>query len=463
MISREELLEQAKVYDLNEADIQRDYVFGWLISGIYQASSLGSLAVLKGGNALRKGYFPGTRFSDDLDFSTAQGLDSTHLLQELNRVCDFTQDATGVRFDTDRNRVAGEHQIDKERTVYKFQLYFKDLIGSSDHITISVRLDITEYDQLYLPAQDRQLIHPYSDCDACSTAIRCVKLEEALADKLKCLLQRRYCHDIFDLVYGAFVSRDIEIDRNEMMRVFLQKTIFSNSPGAARALLLDLPTDLFRGYWGKVICPAVSRMSFDDAMSRLRDGINTLFAPLGEGAHLAYAFYPSHLRNLILQAGSERRLLRLRYDGVTRTVEPYSLVFKRRQSDGAANEYFYVWDRTGGRSSGPGIKALFHHKIEQLDLTDEEFEPQFDIELSKAGDSSQSGYFTQQAGGRRRANTSVRRSKSRAYTGLTYTIECSYCGKRFKRKSHSTGLNPHKDKYGNQCYGRVGYLVDYGY
>jgi hypothetical protein len=35
VISRDEFLVQAKVYDLNEADIQRDYVFGWLISGIF--------------------------------------------------------------------------------------------------------------------------------------------------------------------------------------------------------------------------------------------------------------------------------------------------------------------------------------------------------------------------------------------------------------------------------------------
>jgi hypothetical protein len=115
----------------------------------------------------------------------------------------------------------------------------------------------------------------------------------------------------------------------------MQKTIFERSPGAAKSLLLDLPLDLFRGYWGKVICPAVSRMTFDDAVTRFRDGVESLFAPLGEGAHLAYAFYPSRLRNPILQAGSEKRLLELRYDGVNRVVEPYSLVFKRRVSDGA--------------------------------------------------------------------------------------------------------------------------------
>lgn len=105
MISQDELREQAAVYDLNEADIQRDYVFGWLIAGIYKASNLSDIAVLKGGNALRKAYFPGTRFSDDLDFSTAQGLESEMLLRELNGVCDFAQEATGVQFDSERNRL----------------------------------------------------------------------------------------------------------------------------------------------------------------------------------------------------------------------------------------------------------------------------------------------------------------------------------------------------------------------
>src|SRR5665213_2463046 len=133
MISGEELREQAQVYDLNEADIQRDYVFGWLISGIFQAAPLGQTAVLKGGNALRKGYFPGTRFSDDLDFSTDHGLDAENVLQQLNQVCEFAATASGIRFDLDRNRLAGEQQIDQSRRVYKFRLYFKDMLVGRDH------------------------------------------------------------------------------------------------------------------------------------------------------------------------------------------------------------------------------------------------------------------------------------------------------------------------------------------
>ena len=67
MITKLELKEQAGEFGLNEADIQRDYVFGWLISGIFRESAFRETLVLKGGNALRKGYFPGTRFSDDLE------------------------------------------------------------------------------------------------------------------------------------------------------------------------------------------------------------------------------------------------------------------------------------------------------------------------------------------------------------------------------------------------------------
>ncbi len=67
MITRDELLVQAEAFDLNEADVQRDYLFGWIIGGIFRESALAERAVLKGGNALRKGYLPETRFSDDLD------------------------------------------------------------------------------------------------------------------------------------------------------------------------------------------------------------------------------------------------------------------------------------------------------------------------------------------------------------------------------------------------------------
>jgi hypothetical protein len=42
---------------------------------------------------------------------------------------------------------------------------------------------------------------------------------------------------------------------------------------------------------------------------------------------------------------------------------------------------------------------------------------------------------------------------------MEYTVECPYCNKRLKRAKYDTKLNEHKDRYGNRCYGRVGYMI----
>lgn len=170
----------------------------------------------------------------------------------------------------------------------------------------------------------------------------------------------------------------------------------------------------------------------------------------------AFAFFPSALRDPIMEAGADRRLLRLIYDGVQRNVEPYSLTYKQRK-DGHREEYFYVWDRTGGRQSDPGIKALRNHKISQLEVTEERFEPRYPIELGKAGELLGSGYFGGSGfvGSRRfpGLRTTLRH-------GWRYTIECSYCSRRFKRMTRNTILKHHNDQYGNECFGRRGVVVD---
>ncbi len=452
MISQDELLLQARAFDLNEADIQRDYVFGWVISGLFTESALRDVAVLKGGNALRKGYLPLTRFSDDLDFSSPRDLDPDAVLAQLNLVCDYARSGAGIDFDIDRNRLSGEQQIDSSRHVYKYRLYFRDLIGDRDHITLSLRVDMTEYDRLQLPAQERQLIHPYSDADACVTTLRCVAIEEALADKMKCLLQRRYCYDLFDLVYGAFITREVEVDRAQLLNVFLRKTLFSRSPSAARSLLLDLPLDLFRGYWGKVLVPAAARFSFDSAVESLRAGIAELFLPYDGYRGGERAFFPSRLRNRILEAGADRKLMQLTYQGIPRIVEPYSLVFKTRKSDGVGQEYFFVYDRTGGRRSGPGLKSLLHPDVGDIEVLEERFEPRYEVTLAKAGDASQTGVFT----GNRRSGYSAY-PQARPAKPKPFTVYCPACGRSFRRSTSSTRLNPHHDSFGGRCYGRAGH------
>ena len=57
MIEKSEILSKANEFEIHEANVKRDYVFGWLLFGIFTTSNLKDIIFLKVGNALRKVYF----------------------------------------------------------------------------------------------------------------------------------------------------------------------------------------------------------------------------------------------------------------------------------------------------------------------------------------------------------------------------------------------------------------------
>jgi predicted nucleotidyltransferase component of viral defense system len=130
MITKDEIEAKASDFSLHPSNIERDYVFGWLLTGIYGQSTLRDSLVLKGGNCFRKAYFPHTRFSNDLDFSSTVPIYEDQLVAELNRICGLVQEQTGVNFETDRNWVREKANSDKERRIFEGRLYFKDFYGN---------------------------------------------------------------------------------------------------------------------------------------------------------------------------------------------------------------------------------------------------------------------------------------------------------------------------------------------
>lgn len=457
MIDNDEIVAKADEFGIEPSDVQRDYVFGWLVNGLYENSTLADELVLKGGNALRKCYFPLTRFSDDLDFTTTGGLDADVLHEQFNTVCSYAEARSGVRFLTDQNRIDREpHVVDGNKRIHRLRLYFQDFSGNADYLTLKIKVDVTEFDCLHLPIQTRRLIHPYSDSSDCNGEVRVIKLEEALADKLSCLIQRRYSFDLFDLVYGVFINNELDVNRGELVNTFLHKSIFSRSPVTARDLLLGVPFESMKNFWQEIVCPRITLPVFEDVVALVKDGIAQLFAPFSYGAdRLAGMFFPPALRNPILQAATDQTLLRLGYHGSVRLVEPYALAYKVRK-DGLAREYFYGYDVTGG-NSGPGIKAFVHSDVASLANTDIKFTPRFSIELAKAPGRTGASYFGTPFS-RRGVRSPRRRTVRQASTPL-YKVRCSYCGKTFTRKTTGARLNLHKDGYGNRCPGRTGFRV----
>ena len=361
MITRDEIDQKAQELDVHIANVQRDYVFGWLLKAISENPYLGSILILKGGNGFRKAYFDNARFSDDLDFSTETALNTAQLQQAITQCCEYIRLATRVHFNVERNTIKEEGSIDlgnePRQKIYRARIFFDDFYGEASSFTIAIRLDISEFDKLYLPVKSKKLIHPYSDSEACKATIRCLSLEEMIANKMKCLLQRRHSHDLFDMVYIHLLENKNQLNRQEVLSAFLKKTIFEPSPISAKNLLLGLPFEFFKIAWQRyVVCPVKSRFDFEIAADNFKEFIEELFTGHSERPNSSVAFFPAHLRNPIMDAARENKVLRVTYGGVPRLVEPYALTYKRRK-DWVAQEYFYCWDITGG-NSGPGVKTL---------------------------------------------------------------------------------------------------------
>lgn len=462
MITKDEIVRKAKEFEIHAANVQRDYVFGWVLAGLYSASELQNHLILKGGNCLRKAYFDHSRFSRDLDFSTQGALAEEFIGAELSHICDFVQEHTGIIFEKEKTRIQEKRGASRDNKVHEARLYFKDFFGNPDKFTISIRLDVTEFDKIFLQTQKRNLNHPYSDLSLCSVPLTCLKLEEILAQKLKCLLQRRHSPDLYDFVFSVLLNPEIKINKTEIVTTFLKMTIFQPSPGVVKGLLFDLPFQTIKSFWNKYITsPKLGVIDYDHAVQTFKEVIDDLFGefPIGRGEQM---FFPSYFRNPIMEAGQSLTLLEIKYSNVTRLVEPYCLAYKKRQ-DGYAREYLYVYDQTGGSSSGPGIKSLVHTNIQELKNTDQKFEPRYEVELCKAGETLKSSYFSKSPG-RSTSSFGIRRqTKRRSSFGLQntyqYTVQCPVCGKKFKRKRYDTKLNQHKNQYGNKCFGRTGYMV----
>jgi predicted nucleotidyltransferase component of viral defense system len=403
MIKSEEIDQKAKEYGINPPDVEKDYVFGWLLNALYSQSSLNDKLILKGGNGLRKGYFSNTRFSKDLDFSAEQQIDMSFLHDELNKICTYINAQTSIKFEQDKTLVRPKDVPIPNTDVLEARLYFKGFYGE-ETISLKTQLDITQFDKIFLPVQTRQLIHPYPDQDQCAASIKCQKAEEILASKLNSLLHRQKVADLFDLFYSIMFAKDFAVNRLEVISTFLKKTIYESSPNSAKEQLLGVQLETYRPFWTTLVAPITSLFHFDFVMTNFNQMINELFSliPVPQPIRPAFApsfgtsrsfgggyggfystpsYFSSDVRNTIMNAGRELKMVELTYDGYTRLVEPYSMEYYVRKKDGVGQEYFWGYDTSGGRSGEHSIKRFICDKIESVQPTDYSFTPRYAVEF----------------------------------------------------------------------------------
>jgi hypothetical protein len=328
-------------------------------------------------------------------------------------------------------------------------------------------MDLTRFDKVLLPIQMVNLIHPYSDAAEISCKIRCMKLEEIIATKLKCLLQRQHAPDLFDYAYAISLLGG-NLNKDEVVKTFVKKTIFGRNPLALKTILSKTPFEYFKEYWAStIVCAKQIIIGAEEAIKAFISDLENLFQNYPDTGYEDFVFFGPELRMPIMRAGREQTLLKIRYNGAERVVEPYALKYMEKRN-GEEREYFYVYNRSGGNNP-PGIRSLRPDGFESIENTDEIFTPRYPIELSKAGEHPEDRYLFDpnkpaRAPKSRRRSIWHSLSRPKPRTGRPrYIYQCTYCGRKFAKTTHKSSIREHKDKHGYRCSGRHGYYVDTKY
>lgn len=482
MIGKAELLGIAEAQRLNPHVVEKDYALGWALAGIFAHEELADSWVFKGGTCLKKCYFETYRFSEDLDFTLQDEahLDETFLKRVFTEIADWIYEQCGLEFP------ANSQDFDvfantRGNQSCQGKLSYRGPVSPRSGGLPRIKLDLTADERLVLAPVMRPIFHPYSDTPEDGIEVLTYAYEEAFGEKVRALAERTRPRDLYDVIN---LYRNVEARPSPavLLDVLRQKCEFKGiavpQDGDLNAHRADL-----EGSWSNMLGHQLPELppvaSFWEALPEFFAWLSGAATPANPAAYAAAAGetvirertirLPVGARvqsslEVIRFAAANRLCVELDYTDMQgrrsiRVIEPYSL--RRTQED---NIILHAWnvDRDQHRS----------YRVDQINgarTTARTFVPRYAVELTPSGPvsipptertssgSSGRGSFGSMRGTRRRSRPTSTRS------GPTYVYECSYCGKRFNRKSQTSSLNPHKDRSGFPCSGRYAHWIDTKY
>ena len=463
-------MEFSREFGLRADVIEKDYVLGWVLAGIFHHIDIESNWVFKGGTCLKKCYFETYRFSEDLDFTLTElnHLDQDFLVKCFEDISEWVYDATGIeipkgliRFDVYKNNRGGMSA--QGRIGYRGPMQPRGDLPR-------IKLDLTFDEILVLGPAIREVHHPYSDCPDDGIQSKCYCFEEVFAEKIRALAERERPRDLYDVVH-LYRHEELASDQTIILSTLEKKCAFKeisvptmetfrNRPEREELeaewenmLAHQLPAlPSFEQFW--VELPEVMKWLYGvvekvkkEAISFGRVSIDESWQP----PSMAQAWHTEVPVEKIRFAATNRLCVKLYYNNKYRLIEPYSLRKTR-----AGNILLCALRHNSGENRNYRID-----RIQGAEVTNETFIPRYTIELTPSGPISAPRLTRTSSGLSYSGSTGLRHRKSSF--GPTYVIECLYCGKKFNHKKMNTRLNPHKDKNGYPCSGRNGYLVDTKY
>jgi len=479
MIPKNEILELATQSNLRPHVIEKDYVLGWLLAGIYQEQTLREAWVFKGGTCLKKCYFETYRFSEDLDFTLR---DVSHINEDFLRnaftnIGAWVYDNSGIEIPADRLTF----EIFKNpRGVDACQgrIYYRGPVTpAGKHTMPRIKLDLTA-DEIIVDAPVMTPVrHDYSDCPTEGITIQSYSYAEVFAEKIRALKERTRPRDLYDVI--NFFRRPESHDAASQVRAVLTQKCGHKNITFPQLVDLDAHKDACATGWQDQLGHQLQVLPpFDSFWGEL----TPFFVWLEHPEQIAAALLPAipssragEVSGITFDTGTPQHSIldRIRFAAVNRLcveldyrkesgerqtylVEPYSL---RATSEG--NMIIYGVKLPTAETRGFRTDRILRATVTQHTFTPRysiDFIPEGPVQLSLRQSSAQSLHIP-----RRQSRTpnykAPRASKRKAFGSMQYVFRCTVCGKTFTRSSYDANLNPHKNKQGSSCYGRIGSYV----
>jgi predicted nucleotidyltransferase component of viral defense system len=201
MITLGRITQQADADGVDADTVERDYVLTHIMASLSHHPDNG-IFQFKGGTLLRLCYFNDFRYSADIDLNLEPSVDVNDAVGVLGEILDATREHVGL-----------PHLA--LVTAPKLRIEF---IGPKRTARPRIiKLDIST-DELILDGNEsRLLLHRYDDQPE-TQPIRTYGLPEATVEKLRCVMQRLQCRDLYDIWYlfgeagidAAAIRRDFE-------------------------------------------------------------------------------------------------------------------------------------------------------------------------------------------------------------------------------------------------------------
>jgi predicted nucleotidyltransferase component of viral defense system len=478
VIDRQQILDFSRELGLASEIVEKDYALGWLLGGIFNHPVLKSEWVFKGGTCLKKCYFETYRFSEDLDFTLRNSahLKEDFLIATFGEVTTWVYENSGIELPADSiafevyTNPRGKHAV-QGRVGYRGPMQRR---GSVPRI----KLDLTDDERLVLAPVWREVHHPYTDKPATSFQALCYPYEELFAEKMRALAERMRPRDLYDVIH-LYRHDDTTCDRGLVVRTLQEKCAFKGIPvPSALALQNRSERAELEAEWQNMLGHQLPQLPpFSQFFEELPLVFEWLFGTPQRPAMRAYpiagnvdvSWQPPPMVHVwgravpleaIRFAASNRLCVDLDYVDVEghrgqRLIEPYAL---RKTMDG---EIIVL----ATRHDNGEPRSYRVDRIRGAEVTTTSFVPKYTVELTASGPLSirSTAPSASTRGMGFGSSTLSRSGRSSFSSGPTYVIQCTVCGRRFSRKTHDTDLNPHKNKSGFDCSGRIGILVNTKY